>query len=70
MSRRKTYPMSYDNSADAQRERAELIEQALLMNLILSLDTGPEGSNVEVARPQTSPPPSVQNERQPPRSEG
>jgi hypothetical protein len=62
--------MSHDDLADAQREKAELIEQALLMNLILSLDTGPEGCNVEVAPPQISPPPSVQNERQPPGSEG
>lgn len=70
MTRRKTYPMIYDNLADAEREKAELIERALLMNLILSLDTGPEGGNVEVAPPQISPPPSVQNERQPPSSEG
>jgi hypothetical protein len=61
--------MSDDNLTDAQREKAELIEQALLMNLILSLDTGPEGCNGEVVPPQISPPPPVQNERQPPGSE-
>jgi hypothetical protein len=62
--------MSHDDLADAHREKAELIEQALLMNLILSLDTGPEECSVAVAAPQISPPPSVQNARQPPGSEG
>ena len=61
--------MSHDDLADAQREKTELIEQALLMNLILSLDTRPEGCKAEVAPPQISSPPSVQNERQPPGSE-
>jgi hypothetical protein len=35
--------MNDDVPADAQSERAELIEQALLMNLIFSLDSEPEG---------------------------
>lgn len=59
-----------DDPTDAQKEKTELIEHALLMNLILSLDTGSEGRNVEVAPPRISPPPSVQNERRPPASEG
>jgi hypothetical protein len=61
--------MSHDDLADAQREKTELIEQALLMNLILSLDTRPEGCKVEVASPQISSPPSVQDERLSPGSE-
>lgn len=62
--------MSHDDLADAQREKAELIEQALLMNLIFSLDTEPGDCNAEVAPSQISPPPSVQDEREPPGSEG
>jgi hypothetical protein len=59
--------MSSDDLADAQRERSELIEQALLMNLILSIDTGPE--RVEVAPPQIAAPPRTPDEDRPPASE-
>lgn len=59
--------MSGETLTDAQRERAELIEQALLMNLILSLPAKVEG-HVESAPAHGPAPPSARNERRPPDS--
>jgi hypothetical protein len=59
--------MSCDDSTDAQDEKNELIEQALLMNLILSLDTRLEGKG-EAAPSST--PAAVRDDSRPAAPEG
>jgi hypothetical protein len=62
--------MNRDAPADAEREKSELIEHALLMNLIFSLDTGPEGSSADVAALGKSDRPSAERRPRQPGSEG